>query len=441
MHHSPCCRSVCAAFLVAVFAAILPGCAEPVPPMTDAEFHANAHQRETELFGTGTNGWDELVAAIERHRDAVQAIDEPYTDDPDFTQWPSMQVEAIYFDRFPREGLDRGLTLLESLEADGLFTSMETALASPTLYMPWDESLAVEEGFNETTSLHGSTRGIHRNLRAHMRLSASRGNSQAVIRDFRTQLALARATASRCLAIDYIVGATALTITLEEARFLAVEQQLAPESIRAMLETLDAGLPLPPVQSVLDAERDFCLVTTPNTTIPGTGQTWEQAVNAAHAEAVAHLESPARAKLATESLVQFALSNLDENASDTTGLMLDAFRSSLAQILDLERRLRFDLAGTRAVLRVALHHAATGTYPESLEGLNAPTDPVSGKPFVYRPTPGEEAPFLLYSVGADGIDNNGVEQPEPTWDRIGPDEPGYDCRFTNPRRPYPDDEQ
>jgi hypothetical protein len=56
------------------------------------------------------------------------------------------------------------------------------------------------------------------------------------------------------------------------------------------------------------------------------------------------------------------------------------------------------------------YHADHGKYPESLESLapaylrEAPLDPFSGKPFVYRP---DETEFTLYGVGGDEKDNGG----------------------------------
>ena len=88
-----------------------------------------------------------------------------------------------------------------------------------------------------------------------------------------------------------------------------------------------------------------------------------------------------------------------------------------------------DISLTRLVfLLEAYARENDGNYPETLEALGGelPLDPFSGKPFRYVVKPSEDGKpgFLLYSVGRNGIDEDGrnwedvPEEEEREWDDI-----------------------
>lgn len=63
------------------------------------------------------------------------------------------------------------------------------------------------------------------------------------------------------------------------------------------------------------------------------------------------------------------------------------------------------LCGWMVRVELEAFHARRGAYPESLSDLGVDvTDPIAGEPFRYRVFPED---FTLYSVGANGDDNNG----------------------------------
>lgn len=65
------------------------------------------------------------------------------------------------------------------------------------------------------------------------------------------------------------------------------------------------------------------------------------------------------------------------------------------------------------IIALELHHRRHGSYPATLAELTSqflpavPLDPMDGKPFRYSPTGGPNGGPLLYSVGADGVDDGG----------------------------------
>ncbi len=98
-------------------------------------------------------------------------------------------------------------------------------------------------------------------------------------------------------------------------------------------------------------------------------------------------------------------------------------------MMDVHRMVR-EAARADGMLRAAaidialtLHKREKGALPESLDALvpayldTMPVDPWSGEPFVYKPVDGD---YLLYSVGANGVDDGGRERR------------GADCVFHKP---------
>ena len=67
---------------------------------------------------------------------------------------------------------------------------------------------------------------------------------------------------------------------------------------------------------------------------------------------------------------------------------------------------------TRAGLAVLQHRDEQGAWPDALPKKAELVDPFPGEPLLYRP--GSDG-FVLYSVGANGVDDNGT----PGKDRAG----------------------
>ncbi len=109
-------------------------------------------------------------------------------------------------------------------------------------------------------------------------------------------------------------------------------------------------------------------------------------------------------------------------------------------------------SGTRLLLAIELHRARAGQPPDSLDALvpdilpALPEDPFApGGRFVYRrlDTPDKHGrAYLLYSVAADGQDNNASPLPgDRPFDAFNDDEPGTDYLFTPAPKDTPIDSQ
>ncbi|HZW10708.1 MAG TPA: hypothetical protein VFF69_12460 [Phycisphaerales bacterium] len=422
----------------------LTGCSDPEPGLTSEQFYSRAGATRERILGPASDNWDALAEVIKRHESISNAASEAALNrsaDPD--TWPALQVSAICLGPLPRPGLENGLALVADLDAAGVFDELDSVLAAGTAIPPWDAGVPVLESFNGAFARTADVRDAAESVRAHIRLAALEGNSDAVVQGFRAQLALARVIANRCLSFDYLMGVARLTAALRDARHLALEEALTPEMLRGILSLLDGRPLLPPIDAVLDTERDFALATfVDSAKAAGYGVSHRESIariEAAHAAAAAQLAEPGRGRVSPMSDEQFFGAVLD----GVTGAdeSLDLLDQSFASVLDNERRLRFDLAGTRAVLLVAFHRAEHGRYPETLAEVGAPLDPIAGMPFAFHATPEEPgAPFLLYSVGADRTDNGGLERRGGVLSAPSPDDEGFDCRFTTPRRSHEEGE-
>jgi len=89
---------------------------------------------------------------------------------------------------------------------------------------------------------------------------------------------------------------------------------------------------------------------------------------------------------------------------------------AIAKVIDERDGVECQIAGTILMLAIEVYRAEHGQYPVALEILvpeslrEIPRDPFSAHGFIYRITisADETQNYLLYSVGADGVDNNGT---------------------------------
>ncbi len=137
---------------------------------------------------------------------------------------------------------------------------------------------------------------------------------------------------------------------------------------------------------------------------------------------------------------------LPPNRDDRTGLLVArmVLPESGSEFAMADRE-RMERRGIRLLLAIEKYRAATGKVPEALAELvpgqlaKLPVDPWSGKPFVYRRVdPAQDQlgrEFLLYSVGADRVDDGGIESKDgparDLWLRMV--ERGIDVIINRPR--------
>jgi len=313
---------------------------------------------------------------------------------------------------------------------------------------------------------------------ARMRLSHLDGNDAGVVRAFERTLTIGRALAHQSTLIERLVAYAILDMSSKELRSQLQERPMNAAFLRAALDAMDRALPLPPISRAFEGERAFALdaiqwthtddgtgdgrfipaasvafVTGP--TPPGSMAAAKRLANMTWFAFPTKAESIARANQFYDSLVRIdgktrhereALFSPDREAeklrSDrfvTLSLVVPALERAFAS--DDEHRLHMD--GLRVMLALELYRAAEGDYPPTLEALapkhipSVPRDRVSGRALSYFLADPSKDPYgrgyVLYSVGVDGVDNDGVAAADPVTPLRKPGVPPADYPLNTPR--------
>ncbi|MCH8211252.1 MAG: hypothetical protein IIB99_07750 [Planctomycetes bacterium] len=115
---------------------------------------------------------------------------------------------------------------------------------------------------------------------------------------------------------------------------------------------------------------------------------------------------------------------------------------AIVRIIDKRDGVECQIAGTILMLSIEQYRARSGHYPGSLTDLipaildELPHDPYSAEGFIYRKVSENlgSAGYFLYSVGADGVDNDGTMSADNPSDALSTDaNVGLDYVFNKPR--------
>ena len=423
---------------------LMGGCSDPSPALTGEQFHAQAGEIYTEVFGEGVNTWPQLQDTLGAHSQMLEEIDRPFRDDLEVAidDWPTIQIDLVRFGALPRPGLDNARRALEQIAVSGILEEADRALDSTACHRVWNEAIPVYDAFGDGLEVMGQMRSLGRTNLALLRIAATDEDGDATLRAVNRQLGLARASSSRLLYLDDFSGVGTVLTTLTELRSLALEGHLDPETCLALLDRLEQPI-LPPLKSVLAIERLFSLATFADSAAKSGTRIHRQrlidAIDACFVEATAAIDEPYGAAFDVLSLEAMTAAVLDEESSEAEDIRL--MRSSAGRVIRNRAVLRLHVAATRTVLLIELYQHQHGDYPASLGLIDPPTDPITGGSFVYRLTPDspDGMPYLLYSTGVDGVDNGGQEKPATGLTFADPSDTGYDYVLCKPRRPVPED--
>lgn len=296
---------------------------------------------------------------------------------------------------------------------------------------------------------------------------------------FERSFVLARACMSQATLLDRLVGAAISALATSRVRECLTEKTLDATGLEALLAAMDRQDDVPPIELALEGERSFFLDTVDWTHSddgngdghllvgsltmigagpPGTGDGIVSKI-AARALSATKKQTLAEGNRFYDDAIQ--ISKMSASAGRAATIALDqrisqlprkqAFvrilATSLNSTIGADLVYRCHMAGTRAMLRIELHHAKARAYPDSLDtvangsGAKAFVDPMVDRPLIYRRIDPRGDPFgrsyLLYSVGADGVDNGGLPHPTAEGRALKGDGAGYDFVFN---RPTPVDE-
>lgn len=406
-----------------------------------------------------SNAWPRFVEVVDlarRTRDelAAEAGDAP-DDWPKDAAWPPDGALVLAPGELDPRVIQRTREVLDRLEHAGVGAGLDEAASGRLFARLLPEKTRLIDVILPDLKL---ARELARLETARMRLAHLDADDAGVVRAFERTLTIGRALAHQSTLIERLVAYAILDMSSKELRSQLQERPMDAAFLRAALDAMDRTLPLPPVSRSLEGERAFALDAIQWTHtddgagdgrfIPAAAATFvtgpTPANSMASAKRLANMtwfafpsraESIARANEFYDSLVRIdgktrhereALFSPDIEAESlkserfvTLALVVPALSRAFAS--DDEHRLHMD--GLRVMLALELHKAAEGSYPETLAALvpkyvrSVPRDRVSGYALSYFLADPSKDPhgraYVLYSVGVDGVDNDGVGADEP----------------------------
>lgn len=427
------------------------------------------------------NAWGLVTGVIQQYqtsRDGFCASLAPKPPEgfPDGYAWPPDAGDALGADLPPE--IEKGVRdLLGALRGAGVFESAAGLHDQRRFVRPLNEDTLIMMLLPEL----GTARALARALGADMRFSHAGGDDAAAVRDFESGLALARALSMQSTIIDRLVGQAIIALMLTELRQELVERPYDDAHLAgfeaAMHRQLDA---LPPITLQLEGERLSainCVQITFTDDGHGDGRFIPSAA-AAFATGAGVAPPPPGGMGPLGNLAGFAMPSKKQTlekvnefydkcmktaalprAARRGAFNPDTYADSLPKGYVIPRLIlpavssyiqsgditRLQVNATYLMLSLERRRARTGAYPAALSELapggvaGLPPDPLSPDGFRYRLfTPGEDAAgrgYLLYSVGADGADNRGVEDPTGKMPGFSSQAKGIDWVANAPRAP------
>ena len=367
---------------------------------------------------------------------------------------------------------------IRRLLLDGdLMDDLRQALAKPRFVRPWRSTGML---FDELLPLLSPARSVGVVLAEHMRRASDRGEWEDAIESMRLGMRLGEVTARQPSTIHYIVGAAIQTAILREARHILTEHDVSA-AIAAEIGVVAAGFELPPVEYAIEVGRldmqsilqsthgsggyALPLRTLFDEVVTSGGLVGRTPIDPVNDErsllrtAISRWYFATRAEngvladrwyeaLKARAEEPFATRwdgwpspDILEAIGDRRYAVLAYFTPALERLVDQPDLLAVDRAATRAMAAIEQYQADHGHPPAALQELvpgylaDAPWDPVHGGPFGYRLLDDDRhsRAYLLYSFGADGVDDGGrFDQGDPRFgfSRAGV---GYDVPLNPPR--------
>lgn len=410
------------------------------------------------------NGFDDLQAVCAKWDEIVSDLTVKYGADapageaaPEDFAWP-VDPRAAYSAEASEIAASRAGEAITLARARSVFADLDVALDQPWI----SPAPSAARPLLVRLQPHlGAWRRMARVLMADAAIHLSDGEPDEAIADWACQLRLASVATRQETMIGYLVGLAIASQALDQIRFAAVEQRLELPQLRQCLVVL-RDMRLGSYTDALAAARieELDVLQWMHTDdghgsgrrmVREWGEPSSDFVNEQYTvldnmgglrlpkkhQVVARMEEFYAGATALAALPRFqrspAVFDLDAFQSRQTGgyEFLVPSHQVLEKSQRVSDRIQLDVMGVRAVIAVELFRAQEGRLPESLDEAaalldgDAPIDTfTTGKPLIYRRINGPQGEsYLLYAVGADGVDNNGALPAGHPVDALDPDLP------------------
>jgi hypothetical protein len=414
----------------------------------------------------GENGWEAATRLCAEYNREFEKLEAEPTASPEEVDalWMTHDFKAILVGDPQRPELERTRAMIRTLDSNAM-KRLEHAerFTGPLIPESSAQSIAADNvmGTLNVFARFVQLSKLHSSRVAAMRLSVVARDRDGYMAALRQALRLSRSVVAPPMAMSYLMARHMVGLVCDEIRHELVEGSLPPAWARKVDSTLSASYWLPRVEDALEGEKIYALdyvqrmhtssgfaggrlLRTEAVRVEG-NDPWDdhsaEDLFDGMADPPLHwtanfrsLWLPSRSR--TESDVTHLYNALIADASGPraervfdaaeferalpkrSGLRFSAL-GSLAEIMQrlLQQRdaAATTFAATRILIALELHRADHGGYPEVLADLSLrplPIDPLAPDgAFRYsrRGAPDEHGRgYLLYSVGADGIDNQGT---------------------------------
>lgn len=307
----------------------------------------------------------------------------------------------------------------------------------------------------------GRARALARYNAGRMFVALEQNDHAEFVAAYEQTLTLGRIFGHQFTLIDHLVAIAIHSLIFNRLYEALTERPLPEPVLRRLLEATDRQAPLPPIALAFEGERirlhDFIQWTHTDDgrgsgrfmptaiasigVFAGTGAVPFPAFSEWRLFNLAGLVFPSKAATTRrgdqfyDNLIRYSRLTPQERRTDRFQpdayvetlpkryLVLRLMLPAAGQGIQSRDQYETQLAALRILIAIELFNAANGRYPASLDELapsilpEIPLDPIGGQPFGYRLLKPEEdtvrradgspRPYLLWSVGADGVDQGG----------------------------------
>jgi hypothetical protein len=440
------------------------------------------------------DGWPVLQEIFEKESN----VESDLRDDPsglvvDFSSLYAPRLKPLYDDTHTWEQVDDlALRGLDGAKAAGVFDRLKELATYRRAVRPTPPGLLINLLLPEC----GRARQLARMNGGRMRRAHREHNEAEFVEAYEETLALGRIMCMQGTLIEHLVGIAIVAHANIQAREALTEAPLSAAGCEGLLAAMDRQLPLAPLSLALEGER-LCTLDIVQWTHTDDGHGSGRLILSAYNQMsgsiggvpaigpgavsgwrilnLAGLAFPSKAANIAKAneFFDLCIAYADKPPAErramalTPGGWVESHLSRRFVVLRwcipaLEKSVAsrtqcdMDVAGTRIEAALELFNARNHRYPDSLDGLSpsvlatVPADPYPAGRFVYRLLKPEEdavkrgdgsaRPYLLYTCGADGVDNHGEQaKPYPHVALTGaPSGRGFDFVINQPKdRPDP----
>lgn len=397
------------------------------------------------------DAWPVFTDALAR----FASVTDPLTRSPRPGDWP----EGLAWPPSPEE-LDPASPpaaaalreLLARHDRAGVFAALDRLAESERIVRPIPPGRLLDMLLPELTNV----RGLARLSPARFRLAVADGDQPAAVRAAAHILALSHTCQRQSTLIEHLIAVACQGFAVEEIQAAAAAGRLSPQTCRELLALLHAhapkidtarafkgehyfaqdivewthsddgrgdGLLIPsrmlpmlsaagaPAPSVPPLIADFASLAAPSK------KTTLRAFERFYTLSQQYAAAPLRVRPLLESPDDF-VQTLPRNM-----MLVRLLTPAMGQYIRVADTADLDVAATKIMLALELHKAAHGGYPAALDALDPPLaslriDPQWPPELRYRPpapapgTDGVRDGYVLYWVGIDGVDNQGLHPPK-----------------------------